>query len=151
MSEGLKLCPFCGGEAELKCLPVIKGATWFVGCSGCSASSSSSNTEEEAIEKWNKRIHSGSEKRDITMNDNIKPIKIGDYEFLAKEVPSEEQQGEEWRYIDQHKVEDRRYRGLGQFQDVPYRGMYPRCMVCTRDDCSLCSCQFSLFYRGYYG
>ena len=55
MSNELKPCPFCGGEAELKCLPVIKGATWFAACSGCSASSSSSNTEEEATEKWNRR------------------------------------------------------------------------------------------------
>ena len=62
-----KLCPFCGGSAN-----VIKNKTmnmkfyyvvpyYFVMCSQCRAQSHKFETDEEAIEAWNKRARLTSE------------------------------------------------------------------------------------------
>ena len=56
MQNKLKPCPFCGGEAE-----VVFGAcdynVYQVCCTGanCHAMAGWSDTEEEAIEEWNRR------------------------------------------------------------------------------------------------
>ena len=56
VQDKLKPCPFCGGEAE-----VVFGAcdynVYQVCCTGanCQAMAGWSNTEEEAIEEWNRR------------------------------------------------------------------------------------------------
>ena len=53
MSDKLKPCPFCGGEA------IIDGCDdtlWIVICKECNASIGYKETKEEAIEAWNKRI-----------------------------------------------------------------------------------------------
>ena len=51
MTEKLKPCPFCGGEAE------VEGERIFwVSCQKCWVETSSFNTLEEAIEAWNRRV-----------------------------------------------------------------------------------------------
>lgn len=52
MKEGLKACPFCGGEAEVR---RYSGTLQFVQCSACLASSSAFETDTEAKRAWNKR------------------------------------------------------------------------------------------------
>ena len=59
----LKPCPFCGGEAEVFKDVTFKAETgekireikFFVWCTECTALVSG-NTEEEAIEAWNRRV-----------------------------------------------------------------------------------------------
>jgi len=57
--NGLKCCPFCGSEAELK-----KGYESMVVCTGCGCSTYYPNglmrTENMAIKAWNTRIKEGS-------------------------------------------------------------------------------------------
>lgn len=51
MSEKLKPCPFCGGN-NLS----VEGITFYwVECIDCNASISGHETEEQAIEAWNRR------------------------------------------------------------------------------------------------
>lgn len=50
MSEEIKPCPFCGGEAEL-----YRGGIKYVLCKECLATSCDFKTEAEAIEAWNAR------------------------------------------------------------------------------------------------
>ena len=59
MSNELKPCPFCGGEADLEHYTV---GSWDdpedrydVNCLSCLASIESKSTEAEAIEAWNRR------------------------------------------------------------------------------------------------
>lgn len=54
MSETLKPCPFCGGEASVKmwCEP---DTPFLVMCESCKASVKDYATEAEAIEAWNRR------------------------------------------------------------------------------------------------
>ena len=50
----LKRCPFCGGKADL----VLKGGSYMVKCRSCPAAVITQyvhQTEEEAIEAWNRR------------------------------------------------------------------------------------------------
>lgn len=52
MSNKLKPCPFCGGEA------IVDGCDdtlWIVICKECNASIGYKDTEQEAIEAWNSR------------------------------------------------------------------------------------------------
>ena len=53
MSDKLKPCPFCGGEA------IIEGCDdtlWSVICKKCAASIDYNETKQEAIEAWNRRV-----------------------------------------------------------------------------------------------
>lgn len=53
MSDKLKPCPFCGGEA------IIDGCDdtpWSVICKKCAASVDFKETEQEAIDAWNNRV-----------------------------------------------------------------------------------------------
>lgn len=55
----LKPCPFCGSEATINHKVVLE--TWIVECSNISCPASymigyDYDTEEEAIEAWNKRV-----------------------------------------------------------------------------------------------
>ncbi len=56
MSEKLKLCPFCGGEAELRKYP---DDSWDVTCKNKNCNrvvmTAITQTKERAIELWNKR------------------------------------------------------------------------------------------------
>lgn len=57
MSEKLKPCPFCGGEAESKSSVDIFGHEGFfsVLCRKCYARTDYYETEAEVIEAWNRR------------------------------------------------------------------------------------------------
>jgi Lar family restriction alleviation protein len=47
----LKPCPFCGGDAE------ICGDEYFwVTCTSCGVETNGSHDEEEAVERWNRRV-----------------------------------------------------------------------------------------------
>ena len=50
----LKLCPFCGGEAEVWVSDVTDRA--IVYCTVCDAQIRIRQNEQEAIEAWNKRV-----------------------------------------------------------------------------------------------
>lgn len=56
MSEQLKPCPFCGGEAALLCTD----NGWLVQCWQCWAYMGTSglgfDTSEKAVEAWNRRV-----------------------------------------------------------------------------------------------
>ncbi len=54
MDEKLKLCPFCGGKAYVYIDPAAMHG-WTVSCYGCLAIMRGFQTEQEAIEAWNKR------------------------------------------------------------------------------------------------
>lgn len=58
MSE-IKPCPFCGGAAmnlsHSSCDCCGKKYTGIVGCTHCNAEVSHYDTDEQAIEAWNKR------------------------------------------------------------------------------------------------
>ena len=53
MTEQLKRCPFCGGNAEVK--DVDDG--WNVECCLCGATSKTFVTHKKTIEAWNRRIY----------------------------------------------------------------------------------------------
>ena len=53
MATELKPCPFCGGE-DFQVVGVY-GEEYYVDCLTCTTCGPSGETEEEAIEAWNKR------------------------------------------------------------------------------------------------
>lgn len=61
--EGLKKCPFCGGEARLQALMWPR----FVYCTSCYARTTNCTAfgtqegAEQAIEAWNRRVKDGQE------------------------------------------------------------------------------------------
>ena len=55
MSEELKPCPFCGGEASIRHFAFHSGAKYHVVCESCLCSVSYEWTPEEAAEAWNTR------------------------------------------------------------------------------------------------
>lgn len=52
MTEELKPCPFCGGEAEVR---MFTATLIFVQCKNCLAGSTAFNSEDEAVKVWNRR------------------------------------------------------------------------------------------------
>lgn len=58
MSDKLKSCPFCGGEAE-----VVETLfyDYKVACEKCGASTPLCDSEEMAVEAWNRRKESEGE------------------------------------------------------------------------------------------
>lgn len=62
MSDELKLCPFCGGEAHLNFFPMSPGqGKYSVWCLRCDANfwkpTSDRTTKEASIAAWNHRAH----------------------------------------------------------------------------------------------
>jgi Lar family restriction alleviation protein len=59
----LKPCPFCGSKAFLSefvyDLELGRVKMQFVECNGCHATTYEYDTEEEAIEAWNRRAEDG--------------------------------------------------------------------------------------------
>ena len=51
----LKLCPFCGGKAEIKTVKICVGEFYRVECADCFAKTFSENTQSEAVDAWNRR------------------------------------------------------------------------------------------------
>lgn len=54
MTEKLKYCPFCGGEAILLWLGNIAEGDW-IKCVSCECQTKLYSTTSEAIEAWNRR------------------------------------------------------------------------------------------------
>lgn len=52
----IKNCPFCGEKASVW-TTYYMGRTWGVICEGCGVRNMNYETEEEAIEAWNRRIN----------------------------------------------------------------------------------------------
>lgn len=52
----LKPCPFCGGSARVLELNGFYQHTHFVSCDTCNAAGDTRETEEAAIEAWNRRV-----------------------------------------------------------------------------------------------
>lgn len=58
----LKACPFCGADARVGCEKYYNPrVSRRIICTQCYSSSGWYDTEEEAIEAWNKRIYLGDE------------------------------------------------------------------------------------------
>lgn len=55
MSEELKPCPFCGGEANL--YKYAKNGKFLVRCEYCGVETIYFGTEEIAIKAWNRRVN----------------------------------------------------------------------------------------------
>ena len=53
MTDELKGCPFCGGEAEIN---QGGSANWWIQCKICSIMGERESTKERAIAAWNTRI-----------------------------------------------------------------------------------------------
>ena len=53
----LKKCPFCGGEAEVHQTYSID--VYWCKCNDCNAETEPANTEEDAVEAWNRRVDNG--------------------------------------------------------------------------------------------
>lgn len=58
MTEPLKPCPFCDGDATLGAWSAVGSdeSTYEVTCVGCGASSYACSTPQEAAERWNLRV-----------------------------------------------------------------------------------------------
>ena len=57
MTDKLKPCPFCGGEAEML---NYSPSEWLVVCPTCDGMVERwRNTEKEAVEQWNRRVENG--------------------------------------------------------------------------------------------
>lgn len=56
VEDGIKRCPFCGGEAETNNLmkPDINDRCW-IECRECGISTKICDNEQEAIDAWNRR------------------------------------------------------------------------------------------------
>lgn len=52
MTENLKTCPFCGGEAEVR---MLTSTLMLAQCKSCLASTFAFDSEHEAVEGWNRR------------------------------------------------------------------------------------------------
>lgn len=57
MSEELKPCPFCGGEASIACGSVMSLSRW-IECEVCQAEGPLEESNESAIGAWNRRVES---------------------------------------------------------------------------------------------
>jgi len=57
MNEGLKKCPFCGGEAEhdFNFIGANEETRYSVACLGCESRTGDYVTKENAIKAWNTR------------------------------------------------------------------------------------------------
>ena len=61
MTDELKPCPFCGGEAETEHCGVGMFSHWVVYCVNCNATIEDINSREEAIAAWNTRAERTTE------------------------------------------------------------------------------------------
>ena len=55
----LKPCPFCGGLAKITGSQYCTDMRWVI-CKDCHASTTVLDSEEEAIEAWNRRVTDGN-------------------------------------------------------------------------------------------
>ena len=49
----IKRCPFCGGDGKVW---IYDYDGWIIGCENCGTRTEIYDTEEEAIEAWNRRV-----------------------------------------------------------------------------------------------
>lgn len=54
----LKPCPFCGGEAEIICVPDYSrnACVWLVKCKKSCCHQMPFQSEHDAVEAWNRRV-----------------------------------------------------------------------------------------------
>ncbi len=64
MSE-LKCCPFCGGEADIQCVPTFEGKHYYGLCLKCKVRTRYRDTESEAVTDWNTRHECKCNKEDM--------------------------------------------------------------------------------------
>lgn len=55
----IKRCPFCGGEGHIW---IYDHDGWYVDCENCGARTEIWGTEDEAIERWNRRVEDERDK-----------------------------------------------------------------------------------------
>ena len=58
MSENLKPCPFCNGEAHTQY--TRSNGRWYVVCGNCHASTTDYLDSDDAIKAWNRRADNGN-------------------------------------------------------------------------------------------
>ena len=84
MSEALKACPFCGGDAEpIEC----SDASWYVMCAAgkCGGQTPYGKTKPEAIERWNTRAQLPSQGGEAVATDAFVPGSLADLLFQLGE------------------------------------------------------------------
>ena len=59
MSEELKPCPFCGGEAKVWHCSDLDIRNYLVICEDCGACTKYTDSEDLCIEAWNRRVNDG--------------------------------------------------------------------------------------------
>ena len=57
MSEKLKPCPFCGGEAALWRFYDLHVTNHYIGCTTCGAQTRGTDSDDLCIEVWNRRAN----------------------------------------------------------------------------------------------
>ena len=70
MSENLKPCPFCGGEADCNDTGICDkdgNSLWWVECLWCGISTNGHSCIQEAMKTWNRR---DGERKDCESNEN---------------------------------------------------------------------------------
>lgn len=82
MSEELKPCPFCGGEAKL---PNSGGVFWAI-CNNCCTYQQITHDRAEAIAAWNKRQHDAIIEATERLADYLRDENLG-YPVILYQAP----------------------------------------------------------------
>jgi Lar family restriction alleviation protein len=77
MSEQLKGCPFCGGEAQTD---FIEGESYIIECYACDARTGAQDSADDAIAAWNRRAPASEPAVDRTL---LKPMQSEEDEELG--------------------------------------------------------------------
>lgn len=88
MSDELKPCPFCGGEAELVCVSStssgLSSMRWIVRCTHFCCKQYPQISDHDAIELWNRREHTSKN------SDSEKPMIVEYKGYTAKIIGATE-------------------------------------------------------------
>ena len=64
MTEKLKACPFCGGEAALWTFFDLYESYYYISCATCGVRTKYIDTEDLCIEAWNRRAENAEMSND---------------------------------------------------------------------------------------